>query len=70
MDKYNQGEVINSFRDYLATALVMEESELRRAKDKTKEQLKATNRERILQRKQQLDGQPIKELPFYNWLNA
>lgn len=71
MDKYEQGKV-NSFRDYLVTALVkkIEELELRRAKDKAKEQLKATGRERILQRKQQLDEQPIKELPFYDWLNA
>ena len=40
VDKYNQGKV-NSFRDYLVTALTrkIEELELRRQKDKAKQEL-------------------------------
>lgn len=70
VDKYNQGKV-NSFRDYLATALAnkIDELELRRAKDEVKEKLKAGSQERIQQKKQELEQQPINNtIPFYNWL--
>ncbi|MFD0155155.1 hypothetical protein ACFVID_37865, partial [Streptomyces sp. NPDC127132] len=70
VDKYNQGK-INSFRDYLITALAnkIEELELRRAKDKAKEELKASQQLRIQNRKQKLDQLPTREkVPFYNWL--
>lgn len=70
VDKYNQGK-INSFRDYLATALAnkIEELELRRAKDRAKEELKESKQLRIQKRKQALDKLPLrKKIPFYNWL--
>ncbi|MFG7830427.1 hypothetical protein ACG0OA_08520, partial [Campylobacter jejuni] len=70
MDKYDQGQV-KSLRDYLATALAnkIDELELRRAKDEAKNKLKAGRQERILQKKQELEQQPIKKkIPFYNWL--
>lgn len=70
VDKHNQGKV-NSFRDYLATALAnkIEELELRRAKVETKGKLKANMQQRIEERKEQLEKQPIREIvPFYNWL--
>jgi hypothetical protein len=70
VDKYNQGK-INSFRDYLATALAnkIDELELRRAKMEAREQLKANSQQRIVQRKEELENQPIrKTVPFYNWL--
>ena len=72
MDKYNQGKII-SFRDYLATALAnkIEELELRRAKIQAREQLKVNIKQRIQQRKQELEEQPIRKIvPFYNWLET
>lgn len=70
MDKYNQGKV-NSFRDYLVTALAnkIHELEIRRAKSEAKEHLKAKSTEMIKKKKQQLERQKIrKTIPFYNWL--
>lgn len=70
VDKYNQGKV-NNFRDYLATALAnkIEELELRRAKDKAREELKASKQVRFQQRVQELAALPVSEsVPFYNWL--
>jgi hypothetical protein len=70
VDKYNQGK-INSFRDYLATALAnkIEELELRRAKDKAREELKASKQLRIQKREKELKQLPLREkVPFYNWL--
>jgi Replication initiator protein A (RepA) N-terminus len=70
IDKYNQGKV-DSLRDYLATALAnkIDELELRRAKNEAREQLKANSSERIHEKKQELENQPIrKKVPFYNWL--
>lgn len=70
VDKHSQGKV-NSFRDYLATALAnkMEELELRKAKAEAREQLKANMQQRVEERKEKLEKQPIREVvPFYNWL--
>lgn len=70
VDKYNQGKV-NNFRDYLATALAnkIEELELRRAKDKAREELKTSKQVRFQQRVQELAALPVSEtVPFYNWL--
>lgn len=67
VDKYNQGKV-NSFRDYLATALTrkIEELELRRLKDAAKEELVQSKKE---ERAEQLKKLEItSEIPFYNWL--
>lgn len=67
VDKYNQGK-INSFRDYLATALAnkIEELELRRMKDKAKQDLIANKKQNIEDRLQNklIDT----KIPFYNWL--
>lgn len=68
VDKYSQGKV-NSFRDYLATALIkkIEELELRRIQDKTKQEIvesdKAAREERIRN-----TDVTRKIVPFYNWL--
>jgi hypothetical protein len=69
MDKYNQGK-IDSLRDYLATALAnkIDELELRRTKDAAREQLKMRSQKRIQEKKQELENQPIRKVPFYNWL--
>ncbi|OIK14230.1 hypothetical protein BIV60_12030 [Bacillus sp. MUM 116] len=71
VDKYNQGKV-NIFRDYLVTALSnkIEELEFRRAKDQVKEEIKKSKQQKFQQWKQELDTQPIIEVPFYNWLDA
>lgn len=73
VDKYNQGKV-NSFRDYLATALANKiyDLELRRAKDKARENLK-TAKEQLIQEKiqklEQLEKKPyVRRVPLYNWL--
>ncbi len=73
IDKYNQGKV-NSFRDYLATALANKiyDLELRRAKDKARENLK-TAKEKLIQEKiqklEQLEKKPyVRRVPLYNWL--
>ncbi len=73
IDKYNQGKV-NSFRDYLATALANKiyDLELRRAKDKARENLK-TAKEQLIQEKiqklEQLEKKPyVRRVPLYNWL--
>lgn len=67
VDKYNQGK-IKSFRDYLATALAnkIEELELRRMKDKAKQDLISSKKQIIENR---LQNEPIDiKIPFYNWL--
>ncbi len=65
VDKYKQGKV-NSFRDYLATALIrkIEELELRRQKENAKEQSKADKKARA----ERINKVEIKKVPFYNWL--
>jgi hypothetical protein len=72
IDKYNQGKVDKeNFRAYLVSALSnkIEELELRRAKDKAREELKASKQERFQQIMQQLTALPVSEtIPFYNWL--
>jgi hypothetical protein len=67
VDKYSQGK-INSFRDYLATAIIrkIEELELRRLKDKAKEQIDASKRHKATVK---LNDLPIRDVPFYNWLD-
>lgn len=71
MDKYNQGKV-QSFRDYLVTALTnkITELEYRREKDKQREELEAESLKRKADRRPILENEPLikKELPFYNWL--
>ncbi|HBZ6979987.1 TPA: hypothetical protein MMJ71_004783 [Salmonella enterica subsp. enterica serovar Typhimurium] len=66
-DKYNQGKV-NSFRDYLATALIRKiaELELRRDQDEVKKEL----RELATERRENLimNTDVTKKIPFYNWL--
>lgn len=66
-DKYNQGKV-NSFRDYLATALIRKiaELELRRDQDKVKKELRESANERI--EKTIMNTDVTREVPFYNWL--
>lgn len=66
-DKYNQGKV-NSFRDYLATALIRKiaELELRREQDKVKKELRESANERI--EKTIMNTDLTREVPFYNWL--
>lgn len=63
MDKHKQGKIRTSFRDYLVTSLnaKIEELELRRAKDKAKEELSDM--------KQNRKPTPYTgKVPFYNWL--
>jgi len=72
IDKYNQGKV-NSFRDYLATALANKiyDLELRRAKDKARENLKAAKEQLIqekIQKLEQLEKPYVRRVPLYNWL--
>lgn len=67
VDKYNQGKV-NSFRDYLVTALVrkIEELELRRIKDKAKHDLVIAKKQKAAEK---LQNRKInKNVVFYNWL--
>lgn len=66
VDKYNQGKV-NSFRDYLITALTNKivELDLRRQKDKAKQDL-AADKKQIVTNK--LNNLEIGKVPFYNWL--
>nr|WP_173026410.1 hypothetical protein [Aeromonas sp. Ne-1]AKO69697.1 nuclease [Aeromonas sp. Ne-1] len=66
VDKYKQGKV-NSFRDYLATALIrkIEELELRRIKENAKQQSKF-DKEKVAER---INNRQIKKVPFYNWLD-
>ena len=67
VDKYNQGKV-NSFRDYLVTALTrkIEELELRRQKDKAKQELDQSQKQRIANKLN--SREIIKDVPFWNWL--
>lgn len=71
MDKYNQGKM-QSFRDYLVTALTNKigELEYRREKDKWREEWKVDILAKKSLRKQTPENQPLikKELPFYNSL--
>ena len=73
MDKYYQEEIREGkFRDYLVSSLVnkIEELEFRRATDEAKKKLKASKKERIEQRKKELEEQQLdREVPFYDWLN-
>lgn len=66
IDKYNQGKV-NSFRDYLATALVrkVEELELRRIKESVKKKISSPSPVTIANK---LNHMQLEEVPFYNWL--
>jgi len=69
MDKYRQGKIKTSLRDYLATALInkIEELELRRIKDGAKQKLRARTSEEIEDKLNTLKVTP--NLPFYNWLD-
>lgn len=70
IDKYNQGKV-NSFRDYLATALTrkMEELELRKEQAKAKEELSEDKQRRLEQKANKLRKTEIRrDVVFYNWL--
>lgn len=70
IDKYNQGKV-NSFRDYLATALTrkMEELELRKEQAKAKEELSEDKQRRLQQKANRLQKTEIShDVVFYNWL--
>lgn len=67
VDKYNQGKV-NSFRDYLSTALVkkIEELEYRRMKEKAKESLMKSKKQRTEEQLAQPKIDP--KILRYNWL--
>jgi hypothetical protein len=68
MDKYRQGKIRGSFRDYLATALInkIEELENRRIKDVAKQKLREKSSQEIHDR---LQGLKVSDnIPFYNWL--
>lgn len=67
LDKYNQGKV-NSFRDYLSTALIrkIEELELRRVQDGIKKEIQESanvEREELIR-----NTDVTRVVPFYNWL--
>ena len=66
VDKYNQGKV-GSFRDYLATALIrkIDELEFRRQKDNAKQQIEVSKQNKP---RKNLNEMPIRDVPFYNWL--
>lgn len=68
VDKHKQGKV-NSFRDYLATALIkkIEELELRRVQDEVKKEILESNK---ATRKQRIQNTDVTRtvVPFYNWL--
>ncbi|PYE88087.1 hypothetical protein [Bacillus sp. 196mf] len=63
LDKYKQGKIKNSFRDYFVTALntKMEELEFQRVKKEAKESLFYKN-------KQKNDKEYKGNIMFYNWL--
>ena len=67
VDKHHQGKV-NSFRDYLTTALIkkIEELELRRIKDTAKQELNELDKAR---REEAIKNTDVtKKVAFYNWL--
>jgi hypothetical protein len=66
-DKHSQGKV-NSFRDYLATALTkkIDELEFRRQKDNARQQLMLSAEKMKIENK--LNGLDTGDVPFYNWL--
>ena len=69
LDKYRQGKIEMSFRDYLATSLInkIEELDLRRTKDSAKKELRSTQKQNLTTR---LNNFTVSEnLPFYDWLN-
>lgn len=68
VDKHNQGKV-NSFRDYLATALIkkIDELELRRQQDGTKKEILESDKAAREERIRNADV-TRKIVPFYNWL--
>lgn len=67
VDKYSQGKV-NSFRDYLVTALIrkIEELELRRQKDHAKQEIDQAKKKRTETKLK--EREIFKTVPFYNWL--
>jgi hypothetical protein len=68
LDKYHQGKITSSFRDYLATALInkIEDLELRRIKDTAKQKIRTKTSEEISDR---LNNLKVSDnIPFYNWL--
>lgn len=69
MDKYRQGKIRGSFRDYLATALInkIEELELRRIKDVAKQKIRTKSSEEIQDRLNNLKVSD--KVVFYDWLN-
>ncbi len=68
VDKYKQGKV-NSFRDYLVTALSnkIEELELRRLKDEEQQKARESIKQEAETRLMSVDHQR-KVVPLYNWL--
>jgi hypothetical protein len=70
VDKYNRGKISEGkFRDYLVAALTnkITELELRRQKDKAKEQLDQFTQKQIMDKLQ--NRKMIKNAPKYDWLN-
>lgn len=67
VDKYKQGKV-NSFRDYLVTALSnkIEELELRRLKDEEQQKARESIKQETATRLMTVEHQ--RPVPFYNWL--
>jgi len=67
VDKYKQGKV-NSFRDYLVTALSnkIEELELRRLKDNEQKKALESIKQDTTTRLMNVEHQ--RPVPFYNWL--
>ena len=69
LDKYRQGKIDMSFRDYLATSLInkIEELDLRRTKDSAKKELRSNRKQQLTNH---LNNFTVSEnLPFYDWLN-
>lgn len=67
VDKHQQGKV-NSFRDYLTTALIkkIEELELRRNQDNAQQERTESVK---INREEQIRGTDVtRPVPFYNWL--
>ena len=67
VDKHKQGKV-NSFRDYLVTALSnkIEELELRRLKDEEQQKARESIKQETATRLMNVEHQ--RPVPFYNWL--
>lgn len=71
VSKYNQGEV-NDFRNYLTTALLkkIEELDFRRQKEKAKQEIELSKKQRMQERLGNAADEPARKMPFYNWLEA